>query len=1061
MMVKTHVRQQITKRLHADLIGPSGAEEISDRPSNRYFTGILYPQDVQLSAEDDDQLGLGVDEEEEDAGIEGEGVPLVSTLKPASAGISFAIQRGSDGQNAIDVRICCGTYKRFFIDDKGNELIDQQGDRQKARWRRTPHEVLLCNVELKTGSISLSEEGLKGLELYLQVTPVAETVTVTAALVNRNVRGETAVDNEERSFFQVELAVRVVGNAKLVARPASGIDLDDDSRSAALIYRNTQVFSVGHTCSATWEPLEGEVEWVRTTWIPECIVPAVSDRGDDVFEKVSKTGKGNIKPLSASWLSDATAGDLAAGLELLIDAYAEWINREEERIPSLPVQYRHQAKEHIKGCREGAERMADAVGLLSSDTNARTAFQLANRAMVIQHRWGKGMPDLEWRPFQLGFQLLTLASLADRSHKDRSVMDLLWFPTGGGKTEAYLGLIAFILFLRRLRRGKTDDGGGVAVIMRYTLRLLTTQQFQRAARMMSACEYLRRLSVAKNEILPDLGAHPFSIGLWVGSGATPNTLQEALKQQLGSKSTPEQLKECPCCGEPLVWKRTPKECRPYCNSKGCDLAGLGTGLELWTVDEDIYREAPSLIIGTIDKFAQIARRAETRVLFGLGTEHAPPDLIIQDELHLISGPLGTLSALYEVAIDELCTRDGVRPKIIGSTATIRRAREQIRALFSRDTYQFPPPGIDASNSCFAVYDQVKPGRLYLGVTTAGRSAKYTLQAVAGALLQSAANPSLTDEERDPYWTLVGYFNSLRELGGSLVLMQDDVPVAVNQYASRHGEPARKLSGVPAELTSRVPSREIPGILQDLDRKAGDSAAYDVLLASNMISVGIDIPRLGLMVVNGQPKSLAEYIQATSRVGRGGVPGIVITIFYNSRARDRSRYETFMAWHRTLYREVEATSVTPFASRAQDKALHAVLVSLVRHLVPGMQGAPILSQSSRHKAEAIAAIIEQRAKMIDPPELPLVSKKLESLLEEWYDRQDLRAYWDDYGNQPALMISAEQHAARMAGAFSGWDAPDGIASALWPTPNSMRDVEPGTPFILVSGLKRKGETDASE
>src|SRR5690606_32244183 len=197
-----------------------------------------------------------------------------------------------------------------------------------------------------------------------------------------------------------------------------------------------------------------------------------------------------------------------------------------------------------------------------------------------------------------------------------------------------------------------------------------------------------------------------------------------------------------------------------------------------------------LLIGTIDKFAQIVRRKEVNALFGLngGT---PPDLVLQDELHLISGPLGTIAGLYEVAIDRMFGSGGAHPKIIGSTATIRRASEQVSALFNRKTAQFPPPCLDATDSAFAIVDQNAPGRLYAGITTAGRSAKFTLQPVAASLLQSAFGGTADDKSRDPYWTLVSYFNSLRELGGALVLMQDDVNDSLALLAERRGEVGRR------------------------------------------------------------------------------------------------------------------------------------------------------------------------------------------------------------------------------------------------------------------------------
>jgi hypothetical protein len=770
--------------------------------------------------------------------------------------------------------------------------------------------------------------------------------------------------------------------------------------------------------------------------------------GDAVFDPVRDSS--DRQPLDASWLASATPKDLTSGLGDLVGAYRTWISEEEKRIGSLPADLQPQAWKHIDRCRRGADRMDEGIAAIRSDANICRAFQLAQTAMLLQFGWGRAGAALTWRPFQLAFQLLVVASLAGRTHRDRETMDLLWFPTGGGKTEAYLALTAFVIMLRRLRRTEHDDGSGVAVLMRYTLRLLTIQQFQRAAAMICACELLRRRGQVNVGGMPRLGNTPIGVGLWVGAAATPLTLKDALDRPQGDPSTPEQLVTCPCCGSPLTWKLSPKESIVECTAqRPCELFDSGARLPIWTIDEEVYRHTPSLLIGTVDKFAQIVRKPDTRVLFGRGTSHAPPDLIIQDELHLISGPLGSIAGLYEVAIDELCRRDAVRPKIIGSTATIRRAEDQIRALFDRATYQFPSPGLDASNSGFAVTDTQRPGRLHAGITTAGRSATYMLQALVASLLQAAVEPGATADEQNYYWTLVTYFNSLRELGRALVLMQDDVPVSIGQFAARRSEQRRRIEA-PAELTSRVRSYEIRDMLARLNKSATDPEAVDLLVASNMISVGMDIPRLGLMVVNAQPKTLSEYIQATSRVGRGQVPGVVITMYNSMRARDRSHFETFETWHRCLYRDVEATSVTPFASRAQDKALHAVLAALVRHTVPGMDRRPTLDDLRRPAAEKIAALIEGRVARVDPAERTIVSQKLKRLLDQWSSRPDLQAYWDDYERRPSLMMSAEQYAAK-ADVDADLD-PEGARRALWPTPNSMREVEAGAPFVLRHVLK---------
>jgi superfamily II DNA/RNA helicase len=243
------------------------------------------------------------------------------------------------------------------------------------------------------------------------------------------------------------------------------------------------------------------------------------------------------------------------------------------------------------------------------------------------------------------------------------------------------------------------------------------------------------------------------------------------------------------------------------------------------------------------------------------------------------------------------------------------------------------------------------------------------------------------------------------------------------------------------------------MLDRLNKPATDPEAVDLLVASNMISVGMDIPRLGLMVVNAQPKTLSEYIQATSRVGRGQVPGVVVTMYNSMRTRDRSHFESFETWHRCLYRDVEATSVTPFASRAQDKALHAVLVALVRHLVPGMDRRPVLDDLRRVDAERIASMIEGRVARVDSSERTMVSQKLQRLIDQWASRPDLQTYWDDYDRRTSLLMSAEQFAAR-ADVDPDLDA-EGARRALWPTPNSMREVEPGAPFVLRHVLKAEG------
>ena len=1054
MSANTLFRDTIASRLREDLIGPRSEREVlSDRPTQLYSTGILYPQDSPIGDEEDQDQGLVVNESEDAASDpDTAGVPMYAALKPSVAGISFAVRAAtSESTVAVEFRVQCATYESFAVDEQGKEIPGPPSNRSRERWRRVSHRVSL-DVDLSPGGtkLDLGTSGIDGLELFVLVTPHSGLLTVTAALSNLRVRGDSVTISEAQHFFQVELSAGGVSGGSFAPRPSRRVETDEDSRSAALIYRDVAEYVVGHTCSAqavVSSSGDGSVDHLKTEWIPAVTVASTSDQGDGVFDTLRD--RDDSRPLEAQWLAEASPMDLVQGLERLVTAYGQWISGEEQRVAQLPNILRAQAWKHLERCREGLGRMEEGVSLIRDDVEVRSAFQLSQMAMSLQFGWQRG-GNLVWRPFQLAFQLLVLASLASRLHPGRAIMDLLWFPTGGGKTEAYLALTAFIVLLRRLRATEQDAGTGVTVLMRYTLRLLTIQQFQRAAAMILACELLRRRSQEPQSDIPDLGVSPIGIGLWVGGDATPNSLRIAVDQSQDSPGTYRQITSCPACGEMLAWRVTPSESSVRCSSQSprCELAATGDSLPIWTIDEEVYRHVPALLIGTVDKFAQIVRNMRTRSLFG-GTSSAPPDLIVQDELHLISGPLGSIAGLYEVAIDELCRRDAARPKIVGSTATIRRAEDQIQALFDRKTYQFPAPGLDAGNSGFAVTDKTHPGRLYLGVTTAGRSATYMLQALAASLLQAAADPRASSEERNFYWTQVVYFNSLRELGHALVLMQDDVPVSIRQIGARRDESPRAV-GVPAELTSRVPSYGIRDMLDRLAIGADDPEAVNLLLASNMISVGMDIPRLGLMVVNAQPKTLSEYIQATSRVGRGDVPGLIITMYNNMRARDRSHYETFETWHRSFYRDIEATSVTPFASRAQDKAVHAVLVALTRHKIPGMDQRPVLDDIRRPQVEQVASLIEERVARVDPGERAAVSRKLAHLIDQWASRPDLQLYWNDYQRKTSLLMSAEQFAA-MSDVDSDLDS-DGARRALWPTPNSMRDVEAGAPFILRSVLR---------
>ncbi|HCT7101462.1 helicase-related protein [Pseudomonas aeruginosa] len=1030
---QTYPRDNVLSRLITDLIGPREPDErLNARPSDVYATGILWPQNSEPDPDDNDRLAA----EGEKAGEEGtpadesEAVAASSLRRPSTAGLSFAVNT-PEGSPTVSVLVEFGLYSP----EGGFEKTDVKA------WRRRAVSFSIDQLELTPGARthSLTKAGVPvGISLHIRTLDIGEKWLTTLTLVNGTSPEQGRDEAEAATLFQTSLKVIPILGTQLVPRPSRRPIVDLDDEVSSLLYREAHEFAAGHTCAANWEETtEGKTCAVFTTWLPTTIVPDVDAGGHQLFHELSYKSQ----VFDAQWLATASQRELVAALAGLIETYRNWIRLQEGKVAGLPSCLQQAADENIARCHEAASRMEAGAYRINNDPMLLRAFQLANQAMITQYSWNldkSARGNLRWRPFQLGFLLLAAESAVDPTHPGREIMDLLWFPTGGGKTEAYLGLIALTAFYRRLARG--DEGAGVVAVMRYTLRLLTTQQFIRASALIMACEIIRRTS-------SELGKTPFSIGLWVGGDASPNSRKEsyaALKGQEGP--SPKQLEQCPACGHRLVWNQISSDSpvRVHCRNDTCQLHTDDLSLPIWTVDEDIYEARPTLLIGTVDKFAQIVRKPAVNHLFGLHNGQVP-DLIVQDELHLISGPLGTVTGLYEAAFDLMLSSQQAKPKIIGSTATIRKAAEQVLALFNRDICQFPPPAIDHDDSGFAVTNYRSSGRRYVGVASAGRSAKYTLQAVSASLLQSAAAGFTSIKEADPYWTLVTYFNSLRELGGSLVLMQDDVNDSLKSLSSLRGEKQRIAENI-AELTSRRSQEDVRRMLDMLAIPAGKQGVLDAVLATNMLSVGVDIPRLGLMLVYGQPKGIAEYIQATSRVGRGEVDGLVVSVLNSAKARDRSHFETFKTWHSTLYRDVEATSVTPFASRARDRALHAVLVAAVRHLVPGMLDQPVLDANAEAAARVLIEQIAARADRIDPDETAVKDELIERL-DIWAARNAL-GYWLEYKPRDSLLQSAERAATEKALGRSPGEA--------WPTMNNMRSVETGTPFRLAEWLRANGE-----
>lgn len=1081
-MNRNDVRAGILKHVSSLLMGPiDTAEVLESPPVDTYLTGILWPRGAALSAGEDDAGDTDATGGPDDSEA---AVPGYRVMRPCSAGITFAADA------TAEITVSLGSTARYIREAATLQEVAATPagvrEREAVRWRRVPLEYTFTISPSETRTV-WTEDGFARPDgcigavaaVHVRRRPGGAQNVFTVTLINPlpEEKGESG-SRDARCLFQAGLVITATGAdgaAAIRPRPQIAPSGDDaDALSNALLYRDEHEYAVGHGIGAGWsEPDSGSVHTVHTSWLPQSNVAGTSPDGSDRLAEVTARHPHFLK---AAWLGIAGSRDEVLGaLGDFCTCYGTWIHEElEVNISRLEGAYRTAALASLRQCGDTLQRMRDGIGTLRADETAWRAFAMANAAMNRQSNFpakGGRRGDLVWRPFQLAFMLLVLPGIVDPARKDRECMDLLWFPTGGGKTEAYLAITAFQIFLRRLKDARRREEGGVDVIMRYTLRLLTVQQFQRAAALVTACDMMRHKDSA-------LGSARISLGLYVGGEATPNRIDDArsaLQEEYAGespKSTPRQLLRCPVCGTELqskAYQADPDAPRIdiSCSAKGCETAGMT--LPVLTVDDTLYAAPPSLLIGTIDKFAQLPRRTDMRRLFGLDGG-LRPGLIIQDELHLISGPLGSMTGLYETVVDILCTDDGVRPKIIGSTATIGQAARQVRALFDRSVLQFPPAGFNAGDSFFAVRDTTGPDRLYVGLSNAGRSPKFALQAAVAALLQSAQamrlHADVAPKDIDPYWTCVAYFNSLRELGGAYVLMQDDVPRQMQFLAARMGIALRPLEMPPVELSSRMSSRELPKILQGLEAPLSDGGdpyadpPKDSVLASNMISVGVDVPRLGLMVVNGQPKSTAEYIQASSRVGRG-MPGLVLTLYNASRPRDLSHYEHFRGYHGALYRRVEATSVTPWAPRARDKALHAVIAAAVRHAVPGLFGDDDAARFDDRDPEVVRlveSIIQRIDRGSDGVETADATIQLREIVAQWAGWSGEAGaagtklkYWEKkapFGKTaPHLMYAAEEGKPR--------------GTHGWPTPNTMRDVEPSTAFVLKKIMRKQESKDGDD
>ena len=1057
-------REKLVAWLRRQLIGPAREGSLRMSPLERYPTGVLHPIDPGLSGIDpasteQETAEPALLDDAEDAPLadgESEDRPLAQPARrrryvpPSSVGFSFCV-RG-------DVRLAITASAAVY---GGAEERDEEGRFLVRDYARTPlpeHGVTWTRAAAPSDAGDSFWEGCAGIDV--RARPHRDGLILTVTLCNRNELDPNAPPHQRtrerigKSLFEARLEC-VIESGELVEYPRVDPSLlTKEERELELQYREQRIYAIGHGAAADWEVKPGRAARIRSDFMPRAEVPmmTVETGGEDAVLDLAR--------LAGSPMTE----DLAR----FVDGYSDWIEGQRRVGSELPSPGERATADRIcERMNAALKRMRGCVEMLRTDPLAAEAFRLANRAMLDQMRQadrvaGRETESGRWRPFQLAF-LLTVMESAIREEDDyRDVLDLIWFPTGGGKTEAYLGLIAFLVVWRRFKF--PGSGGGTAAFMRYTLRLLTRQQFERAARMICALELIRRRDPVR------LGETPIDIGIWVGREISPNGFHQARKlvEEIRGGDAEARygmlLERCPWCGtsfDPVHgYQAEEDDFRFHCVAPLCEFGADERPLPCNVVDEALYARPPSLLIGTIDKFARLAWEERTGEFFGASAGMRPPELVIQDELHLITGPLGSVAGLYEAGIETLLVSRGVHPKYVASTATIRMAEEQVQRLYARYLAVFPPPGLSHGDSYFARTDRERPGRLYVGYLAPMLDQQHCFAPLAAALLAAPGAVFAGDADReallDAWWTQVVYHGSLKGVGNS----HNAFATGVRDFGRRiigegkevrdnasegdaetpddeSGRAAGRLRDARiAQLTSRRTAEENAKTFRRLEKPREDANCLDAVLATNMVSVGLDVARLALMIVNGQPLTTAEYIQATSRVGRAAVPGLVFANYYRHQARSLSHYESFRPYHESFYRFVEPSSVTPFTWQVRVRALHAALVIALRHACADLHGNGSAGDFDRNAPE-VRTVVEELASRCkraadETGQGSEVGAHLDRLVEQWHD--EARRCREESRQLNYDAAERDKNADRLL--FTHGDSRPG----LWPTLHSMRNVE---------------------
>jgi hypothetical protein len=901
--------------------------------------------------------------------------------------------------------------------------------------------VLLSEIEnVNCDDWWKSKENTLKDNLYLHIKLYEQQDNIIVKVFIENIlpfpRTKFSISNEtlnQACLFQTEIKVKTpylqpFNNYK------SNLYKSKEDRMLDFLYREKLSYGIGHNTACIWEDCEDDTK--KPTWISSTFLPQFNVKSQSTEIKNFDKKHLEIKQLSSF---NSNKDSVISNLKKMTSTYLGWIENEEIEANKLNGDDKKLALSNIEKCKTIQKRMQKGIELLENNDKASHAFQLANSAIYLQmfqnekHFSEKkdGFEAFErtdspqftyqeyatkdypnpnripsWRPFQLAFILQCLPCFIEENSTDRDLVDLLYFPTGGGKTEAYLALSAFLIFWRRLQY--PNAYGGVNIIIRYTLRLLSAQQFERATKLILACEFIRE----NNQ--PELGDKKITIGFWVGGSTIPNTIKDAkekllkIQKRLNRKQysiNPFQLSNCQWCNTKII-SRTQANDNPsighrirqnqlstHCLNPHCEYCN---GLPIVLIDEDIYNNPPTMLFATVDKFAQLAWKGEATSLFN-HSNNRKPELIIQDELHLLSGPLGSLVGLFENVILSLCSTETQKSKIIVSTATIKNVDEQVKGLYSREVQIFPQNATNADNTFFS---KISPEskRRYVGILLTGKTQTMTNLRLNAALLFARLElwkESTDKTDVDQFWTILSYFKSLKHIGRFSNKITAELIPEIKQLQVRYlmnvfpyTNNYIKLSDRNLELTSRIPNERIKKNLDKLnipfDGNLDKYQSFDIVLATNMVSVGLDVGRLGIMLMNGMPPNTAEYIQASSRVARKK-EGIVFTLFDPNNTRDLSYFEDFVPFHKTFYKQVEPISVTPFAENVLDRLLFTAVLTYFRHklgFADNKQPYCLIENGNRQQLVDELNNIFNKHIFADNEDKQLVASKIAHLIQQW-------------------------------------------------------------------------------